>query len=123
MLLESTGTLHYGPGIRAIVTVDRGIVKFYKALIPKYFNVERQRYEAHITVVRLNVEVPPYMAAFGKYEGEEIKFHYDNQVYFDKKYFYLKAYSERIGEIREELGLSKYRMNDCYHITIGNTKP
>jgi hypothetical protein len=122
LMINSSGILHYGPDIRAIVTVDQSIVSFYKALIPKYYNVERQRYNAHITVIRFGIEIPKYMAYFGKYEGEEINFEYDTQIRFDGKYYYLQVYSKRIENIRLELGLPKFRRDNCYHITIGNNK-
>lgn len=123
MLLESEGILQYGPGIKAILLINQQIVDYYYTLIPKYKYVKPQMYPAHITIVRLNKESPTNMLAWGKYQSEKIKFQYDNEIKSDGKYYYLDTYSDMIGEIREELGLPKYRDNkDSYHITIGNTK-
>jgi hypothetical protein len=120
---KSTGILRYGPDIRAIVEIDRNIGKYYRSLIPKYCFVRVPMYHPHITVVRLKKESPSNLVNWGKYEGELIEFEYSGIIKFDGKYYYLDAYSDRIGKIREELGLSFYRMGfDSYHITIGNAK-
>lgn len=128
MVFNSKGILRYGPGIRAIVEVDQGISNFYRKLIPKYNYVQSQMYPAHITVVRTAKEIPTNMSVWGKYEGQEIPFTYDNHVYNDKTYWYLNVQSDRIGDIREELGLPRFRSGELgadrksYHITIGNSK-
>lgn len=122
------GRLQYGPGIRVVVWIDKEIGRYYRSLVPKSIFIQPQMYPSHVTVVRTAIEIPSKMEAWGKYENEEILIDYSNEVHFDDPYFYLNAWSERIGEIREELGLSQYRMlhpsgyKDCYHITIGNTK-
>jgi hypothetical protein len=123
-MFTSVGTLQYGPGIRAVIWVDDEIAKYYRKLIPKYYSAQPQMYKAHITVVRTDKETPPNMEAWGKYQGEEIPFSYENEIQFDGTYFYLNAYSERIKEIRLELGLPEYRFDDNkkYHITIANVK-
>ena len=63
------------------------------------------------------------MEHWGKYEGEQIPFRYDNEIGFDPPYYFLRAYSKRIEDIREELGLARHRprFND-FHITIANVK-
>lgn len=120
---ESTGTVFYGPGIRAVVEIDEGIINFYRSLIPKYYTIKPQKYKAHITIVRLNIEKPTNMEPWGKYEGEKIKFSYSPRIKNDLTYFWLDSYSEDIERIREELGLPKYRVDrQEYHITIANLK-
>ena len=87
-------------------------------------------YPAHITIVRLNKEQPSNMDVWGKHEGRKINFEYEPGVHRDDKYFWINAYSEEIGDIREELGLPRYRddtnfggvKRNEYHITIGNIK-
>jgi hypothetical protein len=124
--MKSNGILSYGPGIRAAVAVDEEISKYYRRLIPKYYTVQPQLYSAHITVVRTGLETPTNMEFWDKYAGEVIEFDYSNVVCTDGRYYYLQAWSERIGDIREELGLRRFRFNDLedssYHITIGNCK-
>jgi hypothetical protein len=125
------GVLEYGPDIRIVVWIDRNLADYYRSLIPKYKYVQPQKYPPHITVVRTGKEQPTNMTVWNKYQGQSIPFTYDNEVHTDGKYFYLNAWSDRIGEIRQELGLSKFRFSDegindhrsgNYHITIGNVK-
>lgn len=108
-----------------VIWVDKGISDFYRSMIPKYHYPQPQMYDAHITVVRTGLEQQNIaMEHWGKHSGEEIVFQYSNVVKFDGKYFFLDVDCDRIGDIREELGLSRYRRNDNkkYHITIGNNK-
>jgi hypothetical protein len=127
-MFASTGILQYGPGLRVVAWVDQGIADFYRSLIPKYYFVQPQKYPAHITVVRLRLESAKNMEAWNKYEGEEVSIQYGNEIGFDGIYYYLNVMSDRIGDIREELGLPRFRFGDlgadrcCYHITIGNCK-
>ncbi len=128
MFQESKGVLKYGPGIRAVVMVDQGISDLYRKLCPKYLYVQPPMYPAHITVVRTDREVPKNMDFWNKYEDEVIPFSYERRVYSDNTYVYLRVTSDRIGDIREELGLPRYRFGELgsdrggYHITIGNFK-
>lgn len=128
MKFDSEGKLEYGPGRRAVVWVDQGISDFYRKLIPKYYYAQPQMYPAHITVVRLRLETAEKLDAWNKYNLEVVPFVYDNEVHFDGTYFYLNVQSDRIGDIREELGLPRFRFGDlgaekrCYHVSIGNVK-
>lgn len=127
---DATATVHYGPGLRAIAIIDQGISDFYRSLIPKHYCVQPQAYRAHITIVRIKKEVPLKLEAWEKHEGRKIRFSYDPVIQMDDRYFWLNTYSEEIGDIREELGLPRYRddtwfggkRHTSYHITIGNTK-
>lgn len=126
-LFTSVGFLHYEEN-KAIVEVDQGIVDFYRFLIPKYYYAKPQKYKAHISVVRK--ETPPNMQCWGKYEGEQIEFHYSNIIHYDNVYFWLNAFCKRLEEIRLELGLpvsSPYTLppagfDKCFHISVANCK-
>lgn len=115
-------------GYKLNVMVDPGIVEYYRALVPKYVGLNGTRYPAHISVVRR--ETPKNPEFWGKYEGEEVKFAYSNAVHNGKIYFWLNAFSERLEEIRLELGLpvsTEYTRppdgyTKCFHITLGNLK-
>jgi len=132
MLFKSKGTLRYkrgdNGGYNLRVVVDQDISDYYRALIPKWIHTNRQMYPAHISVVRN--EIPLNLEYWGKYEGEELEFEYENVVYNGTVYYWLNAFSNRLDEIRLELGLpvsSEYTRppdgyTKCYHITIGNTK-
>lgn len=125
MKFQSSGNLHYGEDNKGfkklILNIDQGIVDFYRYLIPKSQLVQPQAYSAHISVIRR--ENIPKMEFWGKYEGETASFKYETVIYKDGTYFWLEAYSEKLNEIRLELGLPKYRgNNNCFHITLGNRK-
>lgn len=118
---QNCGVLHYSSDKKtAKINFGQDFINYYFSLIPFYERAQRQRYEAHITVVR--VFESPNLDLWGKYEGEIIPFEYLPLIKFDGTYYYLDAYSNRVGDIREELGLPRFRMNDSYHITIGNIK-
>lgn len=126
-LYESTGILAYDEH-KLIVRVDQDLADYYRRLIPPYKNVRRQRYPAHISVVRN--EVPPHQALWGKYEGQPITFWYDTRIRWGQVYWWLECYCRRLEEIRLELGLpvhSEYtrppgRFRQCFHCTLGNCK-
>jgi len=119
---SASGKLVYGPGIRAIIEIDQGIVDFYQSLIPSYHHIKPSRYSAHLTVVRTEKDKPTKLEHWNKYPGEIIEYQYQDQVLYDGTYWYLNAKSSRIAEIREELGLPQFRKSGCYHITLGNSK-
>ena len=136
-LFRSVGTLHYdhvpGYGYRLVLNIDKGIGLFYKSLIPKWFQVNGQRHDPHISIVRN--EIPVNLEAWGKYEGEKIEFLYDSYLFKGTKYWWLDCFSTRLEEIREELGLSidssalpaGYRtplegFRKVFHTTVANHK-
>lgn len=120
---EAEKALAAGEGIRAVLWVDQSLSDYYRGLIPKYKYVQPQMYPAHITVVRTHKEVPGNMSAWGKYQGELVPFSYESGVKNDRLYYWISAFSDRIADIRLELGLPVQRdMFKGYHITIGNCK-
>jgi len=130
-LFWSSGLLRYvidRSGYKVNVMVDPGIVNYYRSLVPRYINLNPQAFPPHISVVRK--EMPPNLDLWGKHEGEEIKFAYSNIVHHGKVYYWLNAFSQRLEEIRLELGLpvsTQYTRppetyTKCWHITQGNTK-
>ena len=127
-MYSAHGLINYGPGIRVIATIDQGISDFYRNLIPKYYQVQPQKYSAHITIVRTDKESPKKLEFWNKYQGEKLSFEYSPKIHFDGSYWYLNVWSQQIGDIREELGLPRFRFQEmsskdgCYHISIGNSK-
>lgn len=118
---EATGTIHYGPGIRAIVNVDQRIVEYYRSLAPPWLNLNPQKYPAHISFVRH--QTPTRMEFWERYEGEEVVFRYFSGVVHDETYYWLDVECERLKEIRMELGLPALPpWKNLFHITIGNVK-
>lgn len=114
--------------MKLVVEIDSEISGYYRSLIPKWIHSNRQLYPPHISVVRK--EVPKIMAAWNKYDGQEIEFWYENIIHFGSVYLWLNAFSSRLEEIRVELGLpisNIYTLppegyTKCFHITLGNFK-
>ena len=122
-MLHTYGTMAYGPGMMATVHLCDDFTKYYRALLPKYLMVQPPKYKPHISVVRLNIEKPINILEWGKHAGRRIDIKYDSTIKNRGVYYYIQAYSEQIGIIRRDLGLSTYRNGFySYHITIGNTK-
>ena len=119
---NATGTLRYCT-YWAMLDIDPELVRYYRSLIPAYLNASPQKYDAHISVVRKDREVVQDWTAWGKYAGEEVEYQYEPTLMYDNLYFWLPAWSERVGDIREELGLPRVREGFTeYHITLANIK-
>ena len=133
MRFESVGYLRWSPG-RLVLEVDPGIVEVARALVPKHIRLNRQKYAPHITVIRhLKAEEEAWLLAHprwgGTREGEEVAFTYSPEVQIDETYYWLNAWSSRLEDVREELGLPRSDWyteppdhSHCFHATIGNTK-
>lgn len=134
MLFKSTGILRYGGNHSLRVVTDQQLADYYRSMIPKTISTNRPRWPAHITVVReingMEVDKPTDFTAWGRYEGEEVEFYYDNYVHSGKVYYWLNCFCQRLEEIRLELGLkchSRYTrppegFRKCFHMTIANLK-
>lgn len=128
-MIRSTGTLSYstdGPH-KLIVEVDPGLVGLYRALVPPYVRLRRQRWPGHITVVR--DEPVQRLDRWGTRQGQEIEFEFDPIVACDDTYYWLNVRCPMLAEIRRELGLSDTSAlsrppdgSDFFHITLGNLK-
>jgi hypothetical protein len=134
-MFESTGKLLYDPHARikqapfwCILKTDEGIVDYYKHWIKKELALDldgkRHPIKFETTVWGSHVSVnrgvqPPNIKLWKKHQGENIKFTYSNRVYHINNWFFcVDAYSERLEEIRTELGLSKTPPYG-FHVTIG----
>jgi len=132
ILYQAKGKLHYSTsnGYKLIVECEQDIADMYRALVPKYYYLQRQRYPAHITVVRSYKEIPLNMEPWGKYDGEVIEYYYEPFIRIGTAYMWLNILCKRLEEIRYELGLpirSEYTQppegfSKYFHMTIGNIK-
>lgn len=109
----------YTDGRKIVANLGWDFGNYYFSFLPKYFYAQRQKYQAHVTIVRgfekatINKETLP----------ERLDIQYDPMVYYDRPYYFLKCWSDQIGRIRLECGLSQYRKPfDYYHVTIANVK-
>jgi hypothetical protein len=126
-LFSSIGKLRYG-FTNLVLDVDQDIVDYYRWLLPRSIWLQTQMYPAHISVIRN--ETVPRMDLWGKYENEEIAFSYSNVIRNGTLYYWLDCFSNRLEEIRAEIGLindSLYIQTPLgyaktFHITLGNFK-
>ncbi len=132
-LLSSSGLLCYSQDdgqYRLVVEVDLELTRYYRSLIPKWLDWNKPRWPSHITVVRPYKETVPNLKPWGKYQGELIEFEYDNFLYNGTVYYWLNIFSNRLEEIRAELGMevsSPYTKPPegyikCFHCTVANCK-
>lgn len=133
-MFETSGVLRYAvdaDGYWLVAECDPSLGAYYRALVPKTVPIKRGRYDSHVTIVRGGRDVPPNVAAWGKYEGERVRFEVEPGLHASGPYYYLRLVSRRFEEIRRELGLgldnAAYAPPPApyakwFHITIGNTK-
>ena len=120
MFFKSSGKVWYGNNY-AVVWVDDQIAQYYRAILPKYLEINPPKYPAHITVCRRDIEIAKNNWLFRN--GQTVKFIYRAQLYYDELYVWLECWSNEIAQIRKELGLPVFRHDfNSYHITIGNFK-
>jgi len=127
-MFDSIGTFKYSESpYKLVVLVDQDISDYYRSMIPKYNLVGRQKFPAHITVVRN--ETPINLNQWGLHNNEKINFHYYNTAHNDDTYWWLEVESKTLEDMRNKLGLpntSEFTRSPDgrhnFHITIGNTK-
>ena len=135
-MFESTGKLIYDPHARIkqapnwlILRTDEEILRYYQHWIKKELaldlgGIRRAPIKFETTVWGSHISVHrgttiPNQHLWKKHQGENIKFTYSNRVYHINNWFFcVDAYSERLEEIRTELGLSKTPPYG-FHVTIG----
>lgn len=124
-MFTSTGRLIYDPYARikqepwwCILKTDEELVRYYQSQIKQHYDVEFEKtvWGSHISVIRGTAPVAG--ANWGRYKNEKIEFTYDNEVYRTHWFLCVRAYSKRLEEIREELGLPKTPKHG-FHITVG----
>ena len=124
MLYKTVGTLRYTTHW-LMLDADQGIVDCYRALIPKYMNTMKTR-PAHVTVKRYEEQLG-HPEHWGKYDGEKVEFYYEPVIRDNGFYYWLNVFSERLDEVRTELGLPMKvthpeGFKKCFHITIACKK-
>lgn len=127
-MFQSTAIIRYFDNpCKVVAEVDPEIVEYYRWLVPKWINLQRQKYAPHISVVR---KEQPQMNRWREYEGKEVEFQYSGEVQFGKVYAWLNVYSKVLEQLRLTLGLSASSeitrppegYDWSFHITIGNFK-
>lgn len=127
-MFTSSGILKYSVNpYNIVVLLDGGLAAYYRALLPRSVVVQPPMHQSHISVVRR--ETPVWKCYWGLHSSREVSFTYDPFIYMDDTYCWVKVWSDTLCDIREELGLPKYRYIakldgdvSSFHITIGNFK-
>lgn len=113
-----------------VVPVDNEIARYYRWWVQRRYHIAlcEPSWKAHISVVR--GEMPreaSLRALWKKHAGERVRFAYGHnpklataRVYAadDGQIWFIDAYSDRLCEIRAELGLPTFHK---FHISIGKT--
>ena len=121
-MFKGKGRVEYRENpLSAYLLIDGGedLVAYYRKLIPPSYGVKPSLYAPHITISRGGVETIEEKL----WEGRVLNFSYALPIYYSYPYFFLCVESEEIGNLRELLGLPRWRFSDkTYHVTVGNTK-
>ena len=124
-LCKSSGNIIYYPSHWIVLYCCEELRKYYAWFLLKYgIEAKHPRYGSHICVNYGNIQKPSLdkMHLWNKYNNQEIEFFYSNKIQTDGKYYWLNVFSDKLDEIRNELGLT----NDLHcglHLSIGHTKP
>jgi hypothetical protein len=129
----TSGYLRYSPkrlGDRVspnwwlVLHCDSAIGKYYRELYRlATFGCDKlvpAAWKEHVTVIR--DEEPPELkkCLWGKYDGETVHFTCGTQLDNNGEYFWLSVESERLLDIREELGLPRFPEIPL-HLSVGHT--
>lgn len=127
-MYTSYGNLHYDDldGFRLILRVGQDLADYYRKLIPPSHRASRQGWAAHITVVRPGNDNPGKIRYWGDYENEQVEFLYSPYLENGRGFYWFNAWSKRLEQIREELGLfnvSKFALkpegySKTFHCTV-----
>ncbi len=128
---ESVGKIIYAP-IRngtsepwsAIVEVDQDLADYYRYHFLNQFKVSllKPNWKPHISLFRGEGEYRPEMERFWKeMDGEEIKFVYTSEVFWNESFVWINTYFPEFFYLREKMGLKDtHQDNETWgHITIG----
>lgn len=142
-LLKGTGVLVYDPhrpGMKTktdwwiVVNVDSEICRYYRWWVWRRYMIELKQpsWGAHVSVLRGGEPRANKKHLWKKYQGEQIDLEYSHNVRQagdttggdrPNHYWFVDVWSERLNEIRDELGFSlEFQGKPIkYHLTVGRT--
>ena len=122
MWYSSHGYLSYSNSW-IVLKCGQGIIDYYKYWIEfkKNFKINKPLHGSHITVVAGKYEDVSFHKYWRKYDGQVVKFEYDGCIKSDGSYFWAEVKSEKLEEIRRELGLAS-TPKWPFHLTIGSLR-
>ena len=118
-LLCSDGTVRY-LGSWIILECDEDLARYYRRQL-RQKGLAGPPYGSHITVLAGDYESPPKVEAWGKYEGQTVKFQYYPDIRNLGDFYWLPVRCEFLLDIREELGLNR-NLKWPLHLTIAVEK-
>jgi hypothetical protein len=128
-MFTGKGIINYDDedGFRITLKINPDLSDYYRSLLPKALQVTKPGWPSHITVVRPEKEIPPKIRYWGDYQGEEVEFIYSSDLEYGHGFYWFNAWSKRLEDIREELGLDNYSRfplipfgyKKTFHCTIG----
>lgn len=104
------------------LVMDDSIASYYRWLYSRGFKKwDSCLNGCHLTFIAGEKESKVIsLSEMNKFLGEEVEVYYDSTIFTNTRAFWLEARSDRLDEIRKELGMAeKYR---GYHITLGTNK-
>lgn len=121
-MFKSTTIIKYLEDVDEVYAfVDKQLVLYYRALVPKYIPLNKQRYDPHISVVRKEIIIDK--TNWNKYNNKEVEFEYTNDIGNNDLYYWINVKCDFLCEIRQSLNLSRTTpWENKFHITIGNVK-
>lgn len=122
MRFHSYGTIRYRDDKWCSLMCDPELGRYYRAQIHDKLLMQPM-WGTHVTIVNGRWEKIKNKKAWKKYEGERLRFEYDSEVRYEPPFYFLFCFSEKIGDIREELGLSRIFAVRPLHLTLGRNAP
>ena len=119
---NSIGTLHYRDERWCSIVCDTELARYYRAQINDK-KIMLPMWGTHITVVNGRWEKALKREHWGKYEGEKVEFSYSNDIQYESPFYFMFCRCERIGDLREELGLKRVFAVRPLHLTLGRNAP
>ncbi len=115
---NTTGKLRYTDSGWLVLDIDNSIVKYYAYWCQKFIwrKGSFSFHGPHSTVINGKAEDYRKSPRWKIHQGALINFQYSNIIKTDDHYYWLSVKSERLKEIRQELGASPYPKWE-YHIT------
>lgn len=135
--IKTSGKIRYNPWRKGatkratkpwvVVDADWGLCEFYRYMImrdlinpfrqdPIPHRIHPPKWGCHVTVLDGRHDIPQSnMHLWNKFEGQDIEFEYSPMIEQHWKFFVLPVRSQRLMEIRRDLGLPKKPL----HITVG----
>ncbi len=115
-IAQTTGTIRCRH-TTYILDLPPNVAIYYQSLI------HIRKYHPYLIMVHPSEQPTELILWWGRHEGEKITVYYSPQLWSTSEYYFLKASSPRIGQIRQQLGLPEFRQGYTdYPLIIADRK-